>query len=241
MSLSGPLGKILIVDDDANIADLLKFNLGSEGFTVDVVSNAKDIDFDTLLDVRIIIADAFDQDYSGIDLLSDLKANKNTAPIPVFIYTSSDNEDALLDAFDNGADDFLSKPFSLRELIARVKAILRRHPRRAALDNRRKQQNSLIVPSLKLEIDTMSQRAIEDGIVVPLTKTEYAILTFLIRNQNSFFTRNEICNEVWKDDAGSNERIVDTNISRLRKKLGESGKYIINRYGLGYAFVDKLN
>lgn len=240
MSISGPLGNILIVDDDVNIADLLKFNLGSEGFAVDVVANAKDVDFESLLDVRIIIADAFNQPYTGIDLLSDLKSNKKTAPIPVLIYTSSDNEDALLDAFDNGADDFLSKPFSLRELIARVKAILRRHPRRAAIDNKSKQQNSLTVPSLKLEIDTVSQRAIEDGIVVPLTKTEYAILTFLIKNQNSFFTRGEICNEVWKDEAGSNERIVDTNISRLRKKLGESGKYIINRYGLGYAFVDKL-
>lgn len=240
MSIPGPLGSILIVDDDPNIADLLKFNLGSEGFAVDVVANAKDVDFNSLLDVRLIIADAFDQPYTGIDLLADLKSNKATAPIPVLIYTSSDNEDALLDAFDNGADDFLNKPFSLRELIARVKAILRRHPRRAAIDDKSKQQNSLTVPSLKLEIDTVSQRAIEDGIVVPLTKTEYAILTFLIKNQNSFFTRNEICTEVWKDEAGSNERIVDTNISRLRKKLGESGKYIINRYGLGYAFVDKL-
>lgn len=240
MSLSGPLGSILIVDDDANIADLLKFNLGSEGFAVDIIPNAKEVNLDNLLDVRIIIADAFDQEYNGIDLLSDLKANKSTAPIPVLIYTSSDNEDALLDAFDNGADDFISKPFSLRELIARVKAILRRHPRRAAIDDRAKQQNTLTVPSLKLEIDTVSQRAIEDGIVVPLTKTEYAILTFLIKHQNSFFTRSEICSEVWKEEAGSNERIVDTNISRLRKKLGESGKYIINRYGLGYAFVDKL-
>ncbi len=228
------------MDDDSNIADLLKFNLGSEGFGVEVVPLAKDVKLDALLDVRIIIADAFDQPYNGIDLLSDLKANKATAPIPVLIYTSSDNEDALLDAFDNGADDFINKPFSLRELIARVKAILRRHPRRAAIDDKSKQQNTLTVPSLKLEIDTVSQRAIEDGIVVPLTKTEYAILTFLIKHQNSFFTRSEICREVWKDEAGSNERIVDTNISRLRKKLGESGKYIINRYGLGYAFVDKL-
>ena len=74
----------------------------------------------------------------------------------------------------------------------------------------------------------------------PLTRTEYAILVFLIKHQNTFFTRDQICEEVWRDEAGSNSRIVDTNISRLRKKLGESGKYLINQYGKGYAFVDKL-
>lgn len=182
-----------------------------------------------------------DQDFDGFALLEKIKSDPYTEPIPVIICTGSDAEDALLEAFDAGADDFISKPFSLRELVARIKAVLRRHPLRATVEDRHRQQTMLTVPSLNLQIDTVSQRVIEDGMVLPLTKTEYSILLFLLKNQNSFFSRSEICHEVWKDEAGTNERIVDTNISRLRKKLGDSGKYLINRYGLGYAFVDKLN
>ncbi len=89
-------------------------------------------------------------------------------------------------------------------------------------------------------IDPDNRKVTINGELVALSKTEYAILLFLINNRNSFFTRVDICNEVWKEDASSNVRIVDTNISRLRKKMGESGKCIINRYGMGYAFVDKL-
>ncbi|MCC8119830.1 MAG: response regulator transcription factor [Bacteroidales bacterium] len=241
MYSTGPLGMVLLVDDDTNISDLLKFNLSSEGFAVRVVAKAADVDVRALADVRLVICDAMNQDFTGFDLLEKIKSDPYTEPIPVIICTGSDAEDALLEAFDLGADDFITKPFSLRELIARIKAVLRRHPLRAAVDDRHRQQTTLSVPSLNLQIDTVSQRVIEDGMVLPLTKTEYSILLFLLKNQNSFFSRSEICQEVWKEEAGTNERIVDTNISRLRKKLGESGKYLINRYGLGYAFVDKLN
>lgn len=238
---SYPLGNILIVDDDANITELLKRNLSSEGFGVTIVSMAKDVDILSVADKRMVIADAIDQEYSGIDLVHDIKADPACEHVPVIICSANDGEDMVIAALDNGADDFITKPFSLREFLARVKAVLRRHPAVMAVDRSQKPQpHGLSVPSLNLFIDTVGQKVVEDGMVVPLTKTEYAILVFLIKNQNSFFSRNEICVEVWKDEAGSNARIVDTNISRLRKKLGESGKYIINRYGMGYAFVDKL-
>lgn len=237
---SSPLGTIVIVDDDTNVSELLKCNLCSEGYGVVIYKNAEDVDLSTLADMRMVIADAADQPYTGIDLTFDIKENPATSHIPVIICSVSDNEDTILDAFDNGADDFVSKPFSLRQLLARVKAVLRRHPRKVNPAAPVKSTTELVVPELNLSIDSIGQKVIEDGIVVPLTKTEYAILIFLIKNQNSFFSRDEICNEVWKNEAGSNARIVDTNISRLRKKLGETGKHIINRYGMGYAFVQKL-
>lgn len=237
---SSPLGTILIVDDDPNITELLKRNLSSEGFGVEIISSAMDVDILSVANMRMVIVDSFNQDYTGLDLVHDIKCEPSCEHVPVIICASSDSEDMVITALDGGADDFISKPFSLREFLSRVKAVLRRHPMRPGADMAQLHQG-LTVPELNLEIDTVGQKVVENGAVVPLTKTEYAILLFLIKNQNSFFTRNQICLEVWKDETGSNARIVDTNISRLRKKLGETGKHIINRYGQGYAFVEKLS
>lgn len=240
----GPLGKILLIDDDAVIADLLKVNLSAEGFTLDIAPIAAEVDPEQCADVRMVIVDAMGQRYNGIDFTRDLKASIAAADVPVIVCSANLGEDAIVDAFDAGADDFVTKPFSLRELIARAKAVLRRHPLKAqpkAAPAQVPDSQFIEVPRLKLNIDTVAQRVVEDGIIVPLTKTEYAILIHLLRNQNTFFSRKDICSEVWRDEPNSNDRIVDTNISRLRKKLGETGKYIINRYGMGYAFVDKLN
>lgn len=238
---SSPLGCLVVVDDDQNIADMLKFNLVEEGFSVKVENTAAEVDIDALAEACLVIVDAMAQPYNGMDLTRDIKSNRATETLPVIICTGSDNEDIVLDAFDAGADDFVLKPFSLRELIARVKAVLRRRPRQGVgVHQPSSGRTPISVPSHNLQVDLTNQRVVEDGVVVPLTRTEYAILVFLIKNQNTFFTRDQICDEVWRDEAGSNSRIVDTNISRLRKKLGESGKYLINQYGKGYAFVDKL-
>lgn len=241
MFSSSPLGCLVVVDDDQNIADMLKLNLVDEGFSVRLHRIAAEVDIDSLTDACLVIVDAMNQPYTGMDFTHDIKSNRGTETLPVIICTGSEKEDIVLDAFDAGADDFVLKPFSLRELIARVKAVLRRRPRQGVgVHNPSSTRMPLSVPSHNLQVDITNQRVVEDGVVVPLTRTEYAILVFLIKNQNTFFTRDQICDEVWRDEAGSNSRIVDTNISRLRKKLGESGKYLINQYGKGYAFVDKL-
>lgn len=233
----------MLIDDDIVIADLLKVNLSSEGFVIEVYPCAEDVDPLQCADARMVIIDAMNQPYTGIDFTHDLKSTTQTADVPVIICTAGLGEDGLVEAFDAGADDFIAKPFSLRELIARAKAVLRRHPMKSTKPSASPVANGQVieVPRLRLRIDTASQQVVEDGIIVPLTKTEYAILLLLLRHQNTFFNRKQICAEVWADEPNSNDRIVDTNISRLRKKLGDSGKYIINRYGMGYAFVDKLN
>lgn len=236
-----PLGRLIVVDDDVNIAELLKCNLAAEGFCVDVRTDASEVDIPSISDACMVIIDAMKQKYNGMDFTRDLKPNPATDMIPVIMCSDIDGEDAVVAAFDSGADDFLAKPFSLRELVARVKAVLRRRPRRSAQLRAPGVRPPVSVPNHNLQIDLANSRVVEDGIVVPLTRTEYSILVFLIKNQNTFFTRDQICEEVWRDEAGSNARIVDTNISRLRKKLGDSGKYLINRYGQGYAFVDKIS
>lgn len=243
MLQTSSLGKIILIDDDAVIADLLKVNLSSEGFTLEVYPVAADVTPKQCADARMVIVDAMGQEYNGLDFTRDLKDSFEAPDVPVIVCSAGFGEDDIVDAFDAGADDYITKPFSLRELIARAKAVLRRHPMKTPKQSAAPAVNDQIieVPHLKLRIDTGAQQVVEDGMIVPLTKTEYAILIHLLRNQNSFFNRKEICAEVWRDEPNSNDRIVDTNISRLRKKLGESGRYIINRYGMGYAFVDKLN
>lgn len=239
----GTLGKIMLIDDDIVIADLLKVNLSSEGFVLEVHQIAADVTPQQCADARMVIIDAMSQPYNGLEFTRDLKSSDEAVDVPVIICSAGFGEDDIVDAFDAGADDYVTKPFSLRELIARAKAVLRRHPMKTQKQAAVPASNDQVieVPHLKLRIDTTTQQVVEDGIIVPLTKTEYAILIHLLRHQNSFFSRKDICSEVWRDEPNSNDRIVDTNISRLRKKLGESGKYIINRYGMGYAFVDKLN
>ncbi len=243
MYSTGPLGMILIIDDDINVTDLLKFNLGSEGFGVKVFADPADVMVTDYPDLCLIIADAMNLDYTGLDLCREMKSDSATAGVPFIICSDSDSEDCIIEAFDGGVDDYVVKPFSLREMVARVKAVLRRFP----MDVEAKvvpptASTEIVFGPTGLRVDTELQRVTgKNGMLIALTKTEYAILAFLIRNLGRFFSRNEIRAEVWRDDASVHERIVDTNISRLRKKLGETGGYIINRYGMGYAFVRDLN
>jgi len=236
---TNPHGTILIVDDDPNIVDLLKFNLNSEGFGTDIATSAEKVDIDSIADIRLVIADAINQPFTGVDLTRKIKENPGTQHVPVIICTSSESEDGVIDAFDAGADDFVVKPFSLRELLARIRAVLRRHPRKFA-DLAIPARPEIKFSEIGLFIDVEKQRVTVSDELIPLTKTEYQILLYLVKNRNSFFNRNEICQEIWHDNSVVNSRIVDTNISRLRKKLGEIGGHIINRYGLGYAFMESV-
>jgi two-component system phosphate regulon response regulator PhoB len=222
------LGHILIVDDDENIAELLQINLRSEGYTVDSAPMAEKVDFDSLDNTQLIIVDAMHQPYSGMDLIFDLKDNPSTEHIGVILYSSFKSERMVIDALDAGADDYIVKPFSLRELVARVKSVMRRHKASSAAPGR-------TINFDNMEVDLATQTVRLEGTPVSLSKTEFAILSILLKNVNSYVSRIEIHKKVWNDEsAGANERIVDTNISRLRKKLGYIGERIVNRSGHGY-------
>ena len=220
------LGHILVVDDDNDICELLQINLQSEGYVVHIQKEAEKVDLDSLDNIKLIIVDAMEQSYNGMDLIYDLKENPGTENIAVILYSNIRSERMVIDALDAGADDYIVKPFSLRELLARVKSVLRRHDRIAS---------PRLLEFKGLSMDPRSQTAKIDGQPLTLTKIEYAILKLLIKNVDSFVSRVEIHKNVWNDNnAGANERIVDTNISRLRKKLGDLGSYLKSRTGHGY-------
>lgn len=224
MNLSPSLGHILLVDDDSNITSLLQVNLRSEGYSVDVVDNAESVDRTAQDSTSLVIVDAMNQPYSGMDLIYDFKDDPATEHIAIILYSPIKSERMVIDALDAGADDYIVKPFSLRELLARVKSVLRRHSRKATQ-----------LSFLNLTLDPTSQTVKIDGAPLALTRTEYAILHLLIKNVDTYVSRIELHHKVWPDTAvGANERIVDTNISRLRKKLGDLGNNLINRSGYGY-------
>lgn len=221
------LGHILIVDNDVNIAELLRINLKSEGYCVEVVDSASTVEATRLDEVSLIIVDAMDQPYNGVRLISAIKANPQIENIGIILCTTFRSERVIVESLDAGADDVVIKPFSLREMVARIKAILRRRNRVS--------HNSNILRFDTLTVDLITTDVKIEDRPVSLTKTEYAILTLLLKNIDNYVSRAEIHRTIWdNDNAGTNERIVDTNISRLRKKLGDIGNRIVNRSGHGY-------
>ena len=220
---------ILIVDSDDSIADLLKVNLGSEGYAVSRMRAAREVDVSALDAIALIIADSMDEDYTGMDLVYDLRDEPATEHIGIILYSPVNSERMVIDALDAGADDYIVKPFSLREMVARACSVLRRRsmvPRQAA---------PKVVTFDNMTVDLQARIAKIDGVAVPLSRTEFSILALLIKVRNNYVSRADIYRQVWSGDpATGNERIVDTNLSRLRKKLGALGDRITNRSGLGY-------
>lgn len=223
------LGKLAVVDRDQNIASLLSINLRSEGYDVLVFHDAESLKADDFTGVRLVVADGMEEGLGGLTLLKELKTNPLTRHIGYIVCSSVDSERTVIASLDAGADDYIVKPFSLRELVARVKAVIRRHARQNS------SEPASVLRFRTLEVDLLTNRVSDGEQVLSLSKTEYAILELLLRNVDNYVSRAEIYRNVWKDDlTKSNERIVDTNISRLRKKLGPLGDYLINRTGLGY-------
>lgn len=234
MAYNSSLGVILLVDDDKDICELLQVNLKNEGYHIETEINAAEVCRRDLTDIDLIIADGMRQQYTGMDLVYDLKENPETENIAFILYSTFAGESMTIDALEAGADDYIVKPFSLRELVARVKSVMRRHVRSAAPRS--------LVTFKNLTADIARQNVKIDGVPVPLTPKEFAILAMLLRNIDSYVGRLEIFKTVWNDEtAGSNERIVDTNISRLRKKLGDLAPYLISRTGHGYMLSTTIN
>lgn len=221
--------RILVVDDEEDLCEILKFNLEMEGYTVDTANSAEE---ELKLDIKqynLLLLDVMMGEISGFKMARMLKADKDTAEIPIIFITAKDTENDTITGFNLGADDYISKPFSLREVIMRVKAVLRRTASVQVKEEEQLQYKGLIIniPQKKVTID---------GEEASLTKKEFEILLLLLQNQGRVFSREDILAKVWHEEVYVLDRTIDVNITRLRKKIGNYGKYIVTRLGYGYCF-----
>ena len=222
--------RILVVDDEEDLCEILKFNLENEGYEVDTANSAEEALQMGISKYNLLLLDVMMGEISGFKMARMLKQDKKTAHVPIIFITAKDTENDTITGFNLGADDYISKPFSLREVSARVKAVLRRTS--AAETERLPEQ--LIYKTLVLDI-TQKKVSI-DGEEAPLTKKEFEILLLLLQNKGRVFSREDILNKVWSDEVYVLDRTIDVNITRLRKKIGDYGKRIVTRLGYGYCF-----
>ena len=211
--------KILIVDDEADIRDILQFNLENAGFNVECASSAED--------ALEMLSDRHGM--SGFQMATLLRERGNLTPI-IFL-TAKDTQDDLLTGFSAGADDYIPKPFSIQEVIARVNAVLRRSEAMSLLSSSKD-----VVKVGKVEIDVQKKTVTVDGEQVQFSKKEFEILNMLASNTGKIFSRDDLITELWKDAPYVLDRTVDVHIARIRSKLGECKAYLTNRSGYGYTF-----
>lgn len=221
--------RILVVDDEEDLCEILKFNLEMEGYQVDTANSAEEALKLDLPSYNLLLLDVMMGEISGFKMASMMKKNKDTAGIPIIFITAKDTENDTITGFNLGADDYISKPFSLREVIMRVKAVLRRTANVQTREQEQLQYRDLV-------IDIPKKKVTISGEEISLTKKEFDILLLLLQNQGRVFSREDILAKVWHDEVYVLDRTIDVNITRLRKKIGNYGKYIVTRLGYGYCF-----
>ena len=230
--------RILVVDDEEDLCEILKFNLEMEGYAADTANSAEEALAMNLGSYDLLLLDVMMGEISGFRLANMLKKQPETAAIPIIFITARDTENDTVTGFNLGADDYIAKPFAIREVLARVKAVLRRTTTVATptetIENKEKKEEKLTYETLVLDME-LKQVTI-DGTPVALTKKELEILALLLSHPGHVFSRDEILEKIWEDDVLVLDRTVDVNITRLRKKIGEYGKRIITRQGYGYCF-----
>ena len=221
--------KILVVDDEDDLCEILKFNLETEGYQVTTANSAEDALKLDIASFDLLLLDVMMGGMSGFALAKQLKANPSTASVPIIFLTARDTENDTVTGFNLGADDYISKPFSLREVLVRVRAVLRR-----TSEHQGSEPAVLRYQGLEMNLDKKTVSI--DGEDVPFTKTEFELLHLLLEEKGRVFSRQELIDKVWPKDVLVLDRTVDVNITRLRKKIGRFAKCIVTRLGFGYYF-----
>ena len=222
--------RILVVDDEQDLCEILKFNLETEGYQVDTAYSAEEALTMDLTSYHLLLLDVMMGEMSGFALARKLQGNAATASLPIIFLTARDTENDMVTGFNLGADDYISKPFSIREVLVRVRAVLRRTGNANAEDA----ESTLQYQGLQLNLSNKTVTV--NGEVVPFTKTEFELLHTLLEEKGRVFSRQELINKVWPSDVLVLARTVDVNITRLRKKIGPFSKCIVTRLGFGYLF-----
>ena len=222
--------RILVVDDEQDLCEILKFNLETEGYQVDTAYSTEEALTMDLTSYHLLLLDVMMGEMSGFALARKLQGNAATASLPIIFLTARDTENDMVTGFNLGADDYISKPFSIREVLVRVRAVLRRTGNANAEDA----ESTLQYQGLQLNLSNKTVTV--NGEVVPFTKTEFELLHTLLEEKGRVFSRQELINKVWPSDVLVLDRTVDVNITRLRKKIGPFSKCIVTRLGFGYLF-----
>lgn len=227
--------RILIVDDEETLREALRFNLEVEGYRVDTAESAEAALLLPLGEMRLILLDVMMGGMSGFDLARELRSRPETRHIPIIFLTAKDTEDDMVRGLNIGADDYIAKPFSLRNVLARIRTVLRRAG--AASQSPQAAAHAPAVIAFEgVEIDTASVSVRVDGKPVEMPRKEYELLALLIGHPGRVFSRAEILRRVWGQDVVVTDRTIDVNITRLRHKLGRYGSHIVTRQGYGYGF-----
>ena len=221
---------ILVVDDETDLTEILKFNLETEGYNVTTAASAEEALTLNIASYNLLLLDVMMGGMSGFALARKLKENPETAHVPIIFLTARDTENDTVTGFNLGADDYISKPFSIREVMVRVRAVLRR----TTTDSTAAEPHVLSYQGIELNFDKKTVNI--DGEDVPFTKTEFELLHLLIGERGRVFSRQELIDRVWPRDVMVLDRTVDVNITRLRKKIGRFSKCIVTRLGFGYYF-----
>lgn len=234
--------RILVVDDEEDLCEILQFNLELEGYMVDVVHSAEEALHLRLSDYGLVLLDVMMGQISGFKMARMMRESEDTKHVPIIFITARDAENDLVTGFNLGADDYISKPFSIKEVILRVKAVMRRTAvvespgNNVVLVGKINKSGANVISYEGIEVDLDSKSVMVDGCEVAFTKREFELLKLLIDNPNKVFSREEILKLVWHDDVCVLDRTVDVNITRVRKKIGRYGSNLVSRQGYGYSF-----
>ena len=224
--------RILIVDDEEDLCEILEFNLENEGYDIDTAYSGEEalklIEKDP--SYSLILLDVMMGGISGFKMAS-IARNELNINIPIIFLTAKDTENDMLTGFSIGADDYISKPYSIKELIARVKAALRRSKVNSVIGNTLVVDN-IIIDNLKINLE---QKEVSlSNVVIQLTRKEFDILVLFAKNPGRIYSRQEILDKIWGQEQIVSDRTVDVHITRLRKKLENFGNNIVNRSNYGY-------
>ena len=222
--------RILVVDDEQDLCEILKFNLETEGYEVETADSAETALTMNLGSFDLLLLDVMMGEMSGFALAKQLKKQEETKDLPIIFLTARETENDTVTGINLGADDYISKPFSIREVLVRVRAVLRR----TSKDSDERQPTMLRYHGLELNLDNKTVSI--DAEQIPFTKTEFEILHTLLEESGRVFSRQELINRIWPSDVLVLDRTVDVNITRLRKKIGRFSKCIVTRLGFGYFF-----
>lgn len=226
--------KILIIEDDKDISELIQYNLKQEGFTCEFsLSGGAGLSKARRNPPDLVLLDLMLPEMGGLEICRALKSDPKTRHIPIIILSAKGEEVDKVVGFELGADDYLTKPFSPRELILRIKAVLRRFHEKDATQ----QKTPLTFGNLHLDPEKFLVQV--DRTEIRLTAIEFRLLQHLILNKGRVATRDQLLDQVWGYDAALTTRTVDTHIKRLREKIGKAAKYIETIRGVGYRFKEK--